>query len=423
MTTRVVQDPSDGFRFLPHLETEPPDLRVSFDVLGGGRIRARISGTSVPAMHGSEHKADLIARSDDVHAEAARLCELWRTWFVEFQPTDDRRRALGSRWRPYATNADLSGEPEEQLRLAIARLARSGESLLFNTLLRGDDVRTEMFRTYLRSALSQEGLRVRFDSDLHLPWPMLCIAQESTAPAATLDALFSRFLGHRHQIEHTADAYTWVGPPCTAHEQPKVSLNHDARLGRGTRADEVAKVLAEGTECTVRTTYEELVRDFEESALDEQVMYFWCHGEFKDNKPEPHVPVIRLTDGTEIDGYELRTLLAPRRDTDFRPFVLLNACHAGVSGASVARAFLGRVLIENGAQGVLGPLISMPQAFAAEYALEFVTRYLRGNATAGGIAHELAQHFAARYRNPLGFAYGLQGGMDTRLELTNGGKI
>ncbi|GAB2947161.1 hypothetical protein GCM10023080_002200 [Streptomyces pseudoechinosporeus] len=79
------------------------------------------------------------------------------------------------------------------------------------------------------------------------------------------------------------------------------------------------------------------------------------------------------------------------------------------------------MLIEHGAQGVLGPHIAMPQAFAAEYALEFVRRYLRGESTAGKVTHELARHFAARYRNPLGFAYGLHGGMDSRLELTRGG--
>lgn len=422
LTTRVVQDPSDGFRFLPHLETEPPDLRVSFDVLGGGRIRARMSGTSVPALQGTEHKADLSAGPDEVHGAAARLCARWRERFVDFQPVDDRGRAARDRRRPYATAADLSAEPEGELRAVVTDLARSGESLLFDTLLRGDDVRTETFRTYLRSALCQKGLRVRFDSDLHLPWPMLCATNDSTASEETVDSLFARFLGHRHQIEHTGEAYAWIGPPRTAPQRPAVSLNHDLRLGHTTRADEVAKALAEGTECTVRTTYGELARDFENADLDEQLTYFWCHGEFVAHEPEPHVLVLRLTDGVPFDGHNVRQWRARHRHSCFRPLVLLNACHAGVSGASADRAFLGRMLIEHGAQGVLGPLIAMPQAFAAEYALEFVTRYLHGEATAGRIVLELARHFAARYRNPLGFAYGLHGGMDTLLERTSGGK-
>lgn len=421
LTTRIGQDPSDGFRFLPDLETQPPDLRVSFDVLGGGRIRARMSGTSVPALKGTEHKVDLSARPDEVHGAAARLCARWKERFVDLQPVDDQGRALRDRWRPYATAADLSAEPEDELRRVVADLARGGESLLFDTLLCGDDVRIEMFRTYLRSALSQEGLRVRFDSDLHLPWPMLCAAEEPTASAATLDALFARFLGHRHLIEHTGDAYAWIGPTLTALRQPAVSLNHDVRVGRTTRADEVAKVLTEGTACTVRTTYEELVRDFGNADLDEQLTYFWCHGEFIGNEPEPHVLVVRLTDGIPFDGHTVRELRARHRHSRFRPLVLLNACHAGITGASTDRSFLGRMLIEHGAQGVLGPQIAMPQAFAAEYALEFVMRYLRGEATAGRIVHELARHFAARFRNPLGLAYGLHGGMDARLDRMSGG--
>ncbi|MXM68687.1 hypothetical protein GR925_36075 [Streptomyces sp. HUCO-GS316] len=420
MTTRVVQDPSDGFRFLPHLQTQPPDLRVSFDVLGGGRIRARMSGASVPALQGTEHKADLSVRPDEVHGAAARLCARWKERFVDFQPVDDRGRTLLDRRRPYATVADLSAEPEDELRRAVADLVRSGESLLFDTLLRGEDARTEMFRSYLRSALSQEGLRVRFDSDLHLPWPMLCTTDDSPATSATLDGLFSCFLGHRHQIEHTGEAYAWIGPSRTPPQPPTVSLNHDVRVGRATRADEVAKALTEGTRCVVRTTYEELVRDFADPDLNEQLTYFWCHGEFIGNVPEPHVLVVRLTDGTAFDGHTVRELRARHRHSCFRPLVLLNACHAGVSGASADRSFLGRMLIEHGAQGVLGPHIAMPQAFAAEYALEFVTRYLRREATAGRIAHELARHFAARYRNPLGFAYGLHGGMDARLNQTSG---
>ncbi|MEV8315093.1 CHAT domain-containing protein [Streptomyces sp. NPDC059900] len=422
LTAHVVQDPSDGFRFLPQLETAPPDLRVSFDVLGGGRIRARMSGRAVPALQGTEHKADLSARPDEVRAAAARLCSRWKERFVDFQPVDGQGRSLRDRQRPYAVSADLSAEPEDELRAVVADLVRGGQSLLFDTLLRGEDRQTEMFRAYLRSALSMQGLRVRFDSDLHLPWPMLCTADDSPASAATLDDLFARFLGHRHQIEHTGDAYAWIGASRTAPQRPAVSLNHDVRVGRATRADEVAKVLADGTTCTVRTTHEDLVRDFGNANLDEQLMYFWCHGEFIANEPEPYVLVIKLTDGTPFDGHTVRELRARHRHSCFRPLVLLNACYAGVSGASADRAFLGRMLIEHGAQGVLGPQIAMPQAFAAEYALEFVTRYLRGEATAGRIAHELALHFTTAYRNPLGLTYGLHSGMDARLERADGGE-
>ncbi|MFJ4828777.1 CHAT domain-containing protein [Streptomyces sp. NPDC088747] len=381
-----------------------------------------MSGTSVPALQGTEHKADLSARPDEVHAAGARLCARWKDRFVDFQPVDEQDRVLRGRHRPYASSADLSAEPEAHLRRTVTDLARSGESLLFDTLLRGDDVQTETFRSYLRSALSRDGLRVRFDSDLHLPWPMLCTSGDSREPAADLDALFARFLGHRHQIEHTGAAYAWLGPPRPPLLRPVVSLNHDPRVGRTTRADDVAKALAANATCTIRTTYDELVRDFGDAGLDEQLTYFWCHGEFLSNEPEPPVLVIRLEDGVPFDGHSVRELRAAHRNSRFRPLVLLNACHAGIIRANEDGAFLGRMLIDHGAEGVLGPQIAMPQAFAAEYALEFVIRYLRGGATAGSITNELARHFATRYRNPLGFAYGLHSGMDARLDRATEGE-
>ncbi|MER5384236.1 CHAT domain-containing protein [Streptomyces sp. NPDC002688] len=312
-------------------------------------------------------------------------------------------------------------EPEHELTRVVADLARGGESLLFDTLLGGDDENTKTFRSYLRSALSQQDLRVRFDSDLSLPWSMLSIAAESMASATPLDALFAHFLGYRHQIEYTGDAYAWIGSPRAASQPPAVSLNHDRSVGHSTRASEVAKALSRGTVYTERTNYEQLVHAFANPDLDEQLMYFWCHGEFIVNAPEPHVLVIRLSDGIPFDGHTVRELRAHHRRSPFRPFVLLNACHAGISGASADRAFLGRMLIKHGAQGVLGPQIAMPQAFAAEYALRFVTRYMRGEATAGRVTHDLAQLFATQYRNPLGIAYGLHCGMDARMDQVSGG--
>lgn len=442
LPVRVTQNPSDGFRRLPHLETTEPDLRVSFDLIQGGRIRARMSGPVLWALRIGEHRADLAASPAEVRAAAARLRGRWKEVLVDHQPVDGQGRPLSGRLRPYASSADLSGEPEAELRKALSELTRSGASVLFDVLLGGDDPHTERFRMYLGEALAGEGLRIRFDSDaLHLPWPMLCLEPDD-APE-TLDRLFARFLGHRHQIEHTGDAYvslahrplegrtvrakfgqwrsrqaSWFAQWRIGRGKAVVSLNHDIAVGARTRAQEVADALSAGTHYTVRTTYDDLVRDLAREDLDEQLMYFWCHGRFVSNHPEPAYLAIQLSDGQIFDGHSVRELRAQYRlvPTPFRPFVVLNACHGGVSAGDADRSFLGRRLIEYGAQGVLGPQIEMPQMFAAEYALEFVTRYLRGKDTAGKITLDLARHFAARYRNPLACAYALHCGMDARVE-------
>lgn len=428
LPTRVVQDPSDGFRRLPHLETAEPDLRISFDVLDGGRIQARMSGPALPNLRGAEHKAVLSAKPAEVRSAAARLCRLWNQAFVDHQPKDTTGRPLADRRRPYATAADLRHEPQADLARALARLTRAGASLLFDVLFGGDDERLTMFRGYLAIMLAGEGLRIRFDShDLYLPWPMLCLKPlhlahapaEPGAGADELDALFALFLGHRHQIEHTGDAYQWLRLPQPASPGPtSVSLNHNPTVGRKTCASAVAALLAEGTRCEVRTTYDDLVRDLGEADVDEQLMYFWGHGGFEGNGAEAPQLVIRLGDEIPFDGQTVIDARADHRRTGtFHPFVLLNACQAGKVAADADRSFLGRVLIRYGAQGVLGPQIDMPQAFAAEYAREFVLRFLRGGPhdTAGRIVWQLARHFTAEYRNPLGFAYALHCGMDTRI--------
>ncbi|WP_406290364.1 hypothetical protein [Embleya sp. NBC_00896] len=480
LPVRVVDDPSDGFRRLPHLEIAEPDLRVSFDVLGGDRIRARMSGPAVPALAGGEHRADLAAHPGEVRAAGSRLCRLWEEVFVDHQPTDTRGRPEVGRIRPFATAADLVAEPEEEVRAAVDELVREGASVLFDVLLAGDDPPVRLFRSYLTTALAHEGLRVRFDSpDLHLPWPMLCLGRAHTAaprsttgslvgkdspvalvharstadvagsagpepqravvpmptdrpadaplefesrsepaPEPALEALFDLFLGHRHQIEHTGDAYPWIRPlATTTGSASKVSVNHDPSVGPKTRAPDVVKKLIARPGSVERTTHRELVRDLRQRHVSDEFMYFWVHGSFEPDGASSARLVIRLNDGRTIDAGTIREARARHRHAGtFRPFILLNACHGGTP-ADADHAHLARALIEHGAQGVLGPTIRMPQAFAAEYALAFVTRYLHEGATAGTAARDLARDFAARYRNPLGLAYALHCGMDTRLPL------
>ncbi|MBD0843142.1 CHAT domain-containing protein [Streptomyces sp. TRM68416] len=400
----VVQDPSRGFTTLPDRLTRGPDVTVCLDSLGEDRIRARLYGPAVPSLHGTEHKVDLAVRPADVRAAAARLCRQWKEHFVDHEP--------------YASLTDLRSRPAEELREIVDELALCGSEFLYGTLLGGADPRVERFRGYLTEALGrEEGLRVRFDSDLHVPWPMVCL--EGKDVTVYSPSLFRRFLGHRHQIEQTGGAYPWLVGLREAPAVPAVSLNHDTRIDRRgrTRAPEVAAVLNKGTRFRERTTHRELVNDLGQADLNEQLMYFWCHGHFVDNGSQPASLALRLTDNKTIDAQTVRDRRRRFGDeTPFQPFVLLNACHAGVPEGGGDHKFLSLALIDAGARGVLGPQIEMPQVFAAEYALEFLTRYLDGTETAGRIAHAVARHFADTLHNPLGFAYALHNGMDTRLE-------
>lgn len=427
LRARVTQDPSDGFRRLPWWEEAEFDVRISFDAPDGVRIRARMAGRAVPVRGDGEFKADLPTRAGEVRLAAAWLVEKWRS-FIDYQPTEAGKPVPGRRL-PYASLIDLSSEPESELDEGLGELARDGAYVLFDVLLGGNDPRTEAFREQVARVLAQDGLRIRFDSsELYLPWPMLCLRTKDLAQAAgsavASDNVFASFLGFRHQIEHAGEILPRIPKQSPPPQYPAVSINHDTAVGAAIGSvAQVATALRAQTQCTERTTYQELVRDLGAAEVDEQLMYFWCHGRFKQNGAEPAQLVIRLSDQKPLDGQTVDALRAQHRETGvFEPFVMLNTCHGGSAAADADRAFLGRVMIRHGARGVLGPQIEMPQEFAAGYALAFVTQYLRGSAqdTAGGIAHRLARDFALQYRNPLGLAYALHSGMGSRIVRADG---
>ncbi|MHB9856604.1 CHAT domain-containing protein [Streptomyces krungchingensis] len=424
VAVRVVQDPSRGFTTLPDEVAQSPDLIVCFDILSGDRIRARMYGPAVASLFGTEHRADLTARPVDVHAASMRLCRLWKDIFVGFRsPDHDARPTQGIPEYPYTALVDLRSQPPDELHEISDELALAGQQLLFDTLLGGQDPHVALFRKHLAGTLSaRERLRVRFDSELYIPWPMLCLRPEDlpqSAAAAVASAVYQRFLGHRHQIEQTGGAYPWLSSRAGAPELPTVSLNHDEQVdGHGrTRAADVAALLARDTNFVRRSRRSELRLALADRSLCEHLMYFWCHGHFVPNGAHPPSLALRLTDGIPIDAQTVRECRhGAGDDHPFQPFVMLNACHAGVPAEGCDPAFLGGALIRSGARGVLAPQIEMPQIFAAEYALEFLTRYLAGQHTAGEAAHIVARHFADEFHNPLGFAYALHCGMDARLE-------
>ncbi|WP_306336361.1 SAV_2336 N-terminal domain-related protein [Streptomyces sp. KL118A] len=411
----VVQDPSQGFTVLPGGTARGPDITVSFDVLGHDRIRARMYGPALAARSSSEHRADLAVGPAEVQTAAVRLRRLWQDLLVEESPPDDGDPLV-----------DLRTRPTEELHRTLSQLAQEGQWLLFDLLLGGEERQTRQFREHLAGVLAaHERLRVRFDSELRIPWPMVCLRPEDVPqPAAEPSPtdINRRFLGYRHLIEQT-DGYPPLpgraGVPQEVPEIPTVSLNHDVMMdaqGR-TRADEVAAVLARDTHFVERTTRSELMDDLADPGMSEQLMYFWCHGNSVQEGGGAPSSALALSDGTPIDAAAVRQWRRSMGDGGaFQPFVLLNACNSGALRGDYDVTSLGQALIREGAKGVLAPEIQMPQSFAAEYALQFLTRYLAGHETAGEVVHSVARHFAEMLHNPLALTYALHYGMDARLE-------
>ncbi|MFF2078732.1 CHAT domain-containing protein [Kitasatospora sp. NPDC058162] len=392
--------PADG---LPPKGPAPLDLIVSLRRHGDElHVSAFRPGERTPGNR--SHRARLAVSAPELLAKAARLRTVWRDRLIGYDPDPYHPY-------PFATAVDFTPLAEVAER-KVAELAEEGRYFL-ETMFEGADRSLSLFRDYLNRTLTEHGsLRISFDSDLHLPWPMLAVEGHQPDPWAD-------FLGHRHQVEQTGAAYPPIQPPSSPRAKPVTSLNTDDQLTGIGRAPEVRKLLEDRSQLTVRTESDRLLEALSAAVLDEDVMYFWCHGQFVANDSPYEQLAVRLSDDRHIDAELVRRHRRrhlDRPDAVFRPFVLLNACHTGQSAAAELD-HLGRALVDLGADGVLGPQLQIPQEFAAEYAFAFLDHYLTGEFTAGEITQQLVRWFAREYRNPLALAYSLHCGIDSILEL------
>ncbi|GAQ58371.1 CHAT domain-containing protein [Streptomyces acidiscabies] len=406
MAVETVRDPAHGYT------GEPPGQ-------GDGELRVILTYRSAEQLlivvKGQEgwFRADLETPATVLWQLGARLRALWSDLVVHHQsPDGSYGEQVGG--YPLTETVDLSKFAPVTDEL-VARLAREGYGLL-TKLLQGHNPRLTGVRNFLMAALARpEPLRVTFDSEVQLPWPMLAVDPgECGTP-------WEAFLGHRHQVEQN-DRHPWDHAPLAVRDRAATSLNKDTALDGVGRAPEVHQLLENRTRLTVRTKGSELLDALAVRILAEDLMYFWCHGHFADNGASGTCLSVRLTDDEHVDGpaVEFRRFGIPRTSqARFKPFVLLNACHTGRAGAPGALKHLGQELIEMGAVGVLAPQIDVPQVFAAEYAYEFLESYLAGERTAGEISQSLVRDFAEKYHNPLALTYGLNCGIDSRLDLAS----
>lgn len=408
LSAEIVHDPSGEYTRLPSDHGQRPlDLTVTLNVCADDRVVVHAISNGRRAPRTRVHRAWLQTSASAIRAEADRLRHFWHENVVHHRLPDTDGMPCG----PYlfADACDVSPH-RDTVGPLIEELAVQGKRVL-DKVLAGRDRELERFRDYLLGELCAEGLRVSFDSELYLPWPMLAVRPgNSGAPPS--------FLGRRHQIEQTGASYPPYQAPSATRSTPATSLNTDTSLDGIGRSDAVYELLRVASDLTVRTTAEELFKSLRSPEFDEDLMYFWCHGMFVERGAHRTVG-IRLSDGKLIDAdsvHRYREEYRDSRESAFRPFILLNACHAGEPAATAELEYLGNAFIEHGADGVLGPQIEMPQVFAAEYAHAFIERYLYGQETAGEICHALVRHFLDDLHNPLALTYSLHCGIDSRLE-------
>ncbi|MFJ6760623.1 hypothetical protein ACIQNK_37100 [Streptomyces sp. NPDC091273] len=414
------QDPSRRYRLLAEAPAcGPRELTVCIRCPSEAVTTIVLWGDPevLPQPRTSSCYAVLETDAEEIRTLSARLISRWQE-FVAYQPSL-RQGPLDV--KPYTHLADLSGRPAVEVTAQVTELAWEGQYLL-DELLAGDGRELAEVRRRLLEVLGLRDLRIRFDSDLDIPWPLLAVGAGPPATGGPPGGdPFATFLGHRHQIEAGADAYPTAYWYVSGRTRPTSSIQWDEELTGTPLATDVHKLLDDRTELTERIHGTELLAALNQPVLDEDLMYFFCHGEYarqgdrtwRNLRLSDPVPI----DASMVDRYRKRHTEANARDATpclFHPMVLLNVCFAGAP-ATAGYAGIAAAFVKHGALGVLAPHIAMPQVFGAEFALRFLTRYVVEGLPAGRAVLETVRWFAAEYRNPLALTYSLVCGLDSRL--------
>ncbi|MFD5536854.1 hypothetical protein ACFWIJ_03125, partial [Streptomyces sp. NPDC127079] len=143
--------------------------------------------------------------AEELLDRADRLLAIWRDQVVGHRNTSaGYRQQVGS--YPLADSVDLT-ELRTLTDPLVAKLADEGFDLL-HVLLDGTGYDLGRFREFLLGTLaSGQHLRISFDSEWQLPWPMLAVNP------AECDSPWEAFLGHRHQVEQARTGYPWDRAP------------------------------------------------------------------------------------------------------------------------------------------------------------------------------------------------------------------
>ncbi|MFJ7591832.1 hypothetical protein ACIQZO_31580 [Streptomyces sp. NPDC097617] len=229
----AAQDPSRAYRLLP----EPPscgprELTVCIRRPSEAVTTIVLWGDDpdvLPQPRTNLCYATLETGAEELMTLSARLISGWQD-FVAYQPVQ---------WRgpldalPYTNLADLGDRPAVEVEAQVTRLVWEGQYLL-DELLAGDGRQLAQARDRLTAVLGRRDLRIRFDSDLDLPWPLLAVGAGPMGEPLDSDP-FGYFLGHRHQIESLEQAYPTAYWYVSTRTRPHSSsqMDHLTLAGRG----------------------------------------------------------------------------------------------------------------------------------------------------------------------------------------------
>ena len=392
-------------------------IHILFEENRAGKFDVRAWGPAFPEDGGGAFSGLLELTRCEVELYVSELMSTWTAKLLAYQGPAE----IGTRTWPFSDNVDLSDpRRHEDLDTAMRELAAHGDRL-YRIIFRSGDAGLQEIYELLTVALRERPQVVTIHAEeMFVPWWMLYIPPEPSATSLDTGHTkwhFDGFLGYRHTIEHNFKRTPGWEFCVSASGRVRTGLNVDRRLDTRFAATPpvgpIIELFDKHTVITIRETRTDLARDISSSSFADQLIYFGCHGFAGDGST--HEAHLRLTDDEPIAASHLRSWLIdfPVRTN---PVVLINACQGGRMTSTLCASF-GRILLQRGANCLVGPQIEIPPAFAAAYFQEFVPRIFDVGSTVGDAVHELTIAFADKFRNPLGLAICLYRGIDTRFTI------
>ena len=316
----------------------------------------------------------------------------------------------------YQVGVDI---PERINKDSLKKLAEAGSRLFKKLFYENQDKQTQAMGNFLRKMAHEESLQIQITSDkFFLPWGVLYMALNVDNPEADM------FLGLKHIIEHIPKQKDFKDFSLQINGNPKfsVSLNLDERIDEEAAAKGVKNVVAEQVEFwdrlkafgsiepVVRRKSTDLLDVVGKHAMDERLIYFYCHASARMDKSKPS---ITLGDGKTLSVDDLSDKEGELMSLPSAPLVFVNACDSAELSPFFYDDFLN-FFVSRGARGAIGTECKIPAVFASEWANRFFRRFLPGKSL-GELFLELRREFYYEHNNLLGLAYALYCDGDTQI--------
>lgn len=311
-------------------------------------------------------------------------------------------------------------EPEVYAQ-SLRTLAEAG-SFLYHQLFfgpgSGED--SHALGNQLRELSQRARLRITIISErVFLPWALLYDGPPSPSEAVNPE----NFWGFRHVIECQL--------PSTSANLPAIAsgalITPDSTLelafvGDNGLDNQLAQPVVEQQRASLSalpnvrlqdySNVSDLYRLLSDSSMATDVIYIYA---LMLGNSDADADDTRICLGDEqIMLTELRARLSIEPLTG-RPFVFMNAQRLLSADPTQTDSFVPYFL-QRGARAVLGGEASLPVFFAAQFGMEFVSRFVAGEESAGNLLLALRRAYLTQRRNVLGLLYALYGHADARVK-------